>query len=407
VRVLLAGFGSRGDVQPLIALGGGLQARGHDVRLLGSPNARRLAEARDLPFEPLGLDFHELLQEHADAAAHPVRTFKTLGSALRTQIDLLFEGTSAAMEDVDLAVGAPLALALSSAGEALGVPTRILLYAPLVHRTSVYPPIHLPLHGLPGTLNRALYSLNDAAFRVLVGGSVRRWRDRWELPVERSMMRVAFPAERCLLVTDPDLSPLPDDVNGPVQTAGLHLPQAAEPLDPAIEAFLAAGPAVYVGFGSMPDADARTTTEIVVEASRRAGVRVLLSRGWAQLGGGTPDHVLTVGATPHGALFPRLAGVVHHGGSGTTHSAARAGVPQLVIPHLMDQYYWRLRIDALGLGPRAQDRRRLTVAGLAAALEALTGGAHDEAARRQGERMAQRRGVATTVALLERIDAGD
>ena len=404
MRVLLAGFGSRGDLQPLVALGLGLVDAGHEVRFVGSPNGQAMVEGAGIPFRPLGVDFKKLLHENAASTDNPVKTLKTLSAALMTQIDLLFEGIREEVRGEELAVGSPLALSLDSASLAEGLPCRILLYAPLSHRTAAHPPMTMPLHGLPGWLNKLLFTLNDLLFQAMVGPRANRWRRAWGLAPVRSPMDIAFPHGRCVLVTDPVLAPLPDDVVGPVQTAALHLPQL-DPLAPEIEAFLAAGPAVYVGFGSMPDADARSTTSLVVDAAALAGVRVLLSKGWADLGGETPEHVLTIGGTPHAVLFPRLAGVVHHGGSGTTQTAACAGVPQLVVPHLLDQFYWRKRVDALGLGPRAPDRRKLSSASLGAALSALTSGAYDEAARVQGERMAQQRGVEETVRLLERVHA--
>lgn len=110
-------------------------------------------------------------------------------------------------------------------------------------------------------------------------------------------------------------------------------------LDERIEAFLATGPKpIYVGFGSMSDDDPDGTTRAIVEAADRADVRVVLGSGWAALGkSSVPDRVLVVDHVPHGCLFPRLAGAVHHGGAGTTAATARSGIPQLIVPHMVDQ----------------------------------------------------------------------
>lgn len=122
------------------------------------------------------------------------------------------------------------------------------------------------------------------------------------------------------------------------------------PLPAAIEEFLAAGPPpVYVGFGSMPDTRAEATSALVLAAARVADVRLVLGAGWARLKAAA-DDVLTVDDVAHGVLFPRLAAIVHHGGAGTAHAAARAGVPQIVVPHGFDQFDWGRRIEQLGSG---------------------------------------------------------
>jgi UDP:flavonoid glycosyltransferase YjiC (YdhE family) len=116
----------------------------------------------------------------------------------------------------------------------------------------------------------------------------------------------------------------------------------------------------------MVDPDPAGTTRLLLEAIERAGCRAILSRGWAGLGDGPlPDSVFGAGALPHASLFPRLAAVVHHGGAGTTTTAARSGIPQVVIPHLLDQHYWGHRVHLLGVAPPPLPRHGLSAAGLA------------------------------------------
>ena len=87
----------------------------------------------------------------------------------------------------------------------------------------------------------------------------------------------------------------------------------------------------------------------------------LISQGWAGLGDGPlPEGVFVTGPVSHAQLFPRLAAIVHHGGAGTTTTAARAGVPQIVVPHVLDQFYWARRVALLGLGPPAIPRKQLS-----------------------------------------------
>ena len=137
--------------------------------------------------------------------------------------------------------------------------------------------------------------------------------------------------------------------------------------------FLDAGPPpLYIGFGSMTDPAPQASTALLLDAIERAGVRAVVSQGWAGLGGlPLPSHVQVVGAVDHSTLFRKVALVVHHGGAGTTTTAARAGVPQILVPHVLDQYHWAGRIQRLGVGPPPLRRRRLTADALAQSLRAV------------------------------------
>jgi vancomycin aglycone glucosyltransferase len=131
---------------------------------------------------------------------------------------------------------------------------------------------------------------------------------------------------------------------------GAWILEDSTPLAPEIEEFLANGePPIYLGFGSMPAP--KSVSRTLVDAVRAVGRRTILSRGWAELGliDEAPDCI-AVGDVSHQSLFPRMAAVVHHGGAGTLASAARAGVPQVVVPMFGDQFYWANRVRALGMG---------------------------------------------------------
>jgi sterol 3beta-glucosyltransferase len=179
-------------------------------------------------------------------------------------------------------------------------------------------------------------------------------------------------------------------------------------LESGVEAFLREGtPPVYVGFGSTPDARPAETARMVSGAVRATGRRALLCGGWAGLGGfQRAPEVLGIDEAPHAILFPRVAAVVHHGGAGTTAAALRAGVPQVVIAHLGDQFYHGQRVQQLGVG-RCMPRRRLNELRLAAAIQEVL--AEPGIAARAGDladRMRENDGVGETIdALLSAHDA--
>ena len=175
-----------------------------------------------------------------------------------------------------------------------------------------------------------------------------------------------------LLAAEERLAPIPWDAPR-VQCIGCLHPFDETPLPEKLDAFLDAGPPpVYIGFGSMTDPDPQRSTALLLDAIDRAGVRAIVSEGWAGLGRvSLPSHVEVVGAVDHSTLFRRVAVVVHHGGAGTTTTAARAGVPQILVPHVLDQFHWAGRIQRLGVGPPPLMRRKLTADGLAHNLHAV------------------------------------
>jgi vancomycin aglycone glucosyltransferase len=173
--------------------------------------------------------------------------------------------------------------------------------------------------------------------------------------------------DRPLLAADAVLSPWrrPADLDV-VQTGAWLLPDE-RPLPADLVAFLDAGePPVYVGFGSMPMRGSTDLGRVVIDAVRAHGRRAVLSRGWADLDA-VADDCFVVGEANHQALFRRVAAVVHHGGAGTTVTATRSGLPQVVVPQAADQPYWASRVAALGIGA-AHDGPVPTVESLTAAL---------------------------------------
>jgi UDP:flavonoid glycosyltransferase YjiC (YdhE family) len=141
---------------------------------------------------------------------------------------------------------------------------------------------------------------------------------------------------------------------------------------------------------------------VLQETLSRLRVRAIISRGWADYISQekTPD-IFFAGQLPHEKLFPRVAAVIHHGGAGTTHTAARAGVPQLLIPHLLDQFYWAERIHKLSIGPAALPRSKLTTERLTAAIrEAIDNTAIRKNAAQLSKRLLKEDGIAAVLKYL-------
>jgi UDP:flavonoid glycosyltransferase YjiC (YdhE family) len=170
--------------------------------------------------------------------------------------------------------------------------------------------------------------------------------------------------------------------------------------------FLAHGDApIYVGFGSTITGRAEETGKIIVEAFHRINRRGVLARGWEELNDSSldPGRFIVVNEIPHDWLFERMAVLIHHGGAGTTASAFRAGVPQLVVPHMQDQPFWGNKTHQLGVGTRPIPRSRLSVDSLARALQSIFDNPSMQTrAREIGEQIRAERGLEKAVAVVER-----
>jgi UDP:flavonoid glycosyltransferase YjiC (YdhE family) len=177
-----------------------------------------------------------------------------------------------------------------------------------------------------------------------------------------------------IVASDADVAALPHDIEiNAIQTGYMHLHEPAPPL-PELDVFLEKGPPpVYIGFGSMPPIDQAKLIPLMVDAARSAGVRAVISKRRENSDAGQyGEDVFFISGYPHTELFPKMAAAVHHGGAGTTASAAISGVPQVIVPHIMDQYYWGDRIQRSNLGPKPIWRTRLTADNLGSAIRSCT-----------------------------------
>jgi UDP:flavonoid glycosyltransferase YjiC (YdhE family) len=206
-----------------------------------------------------------------------------------------------------------------------------------------------------------------------------------------------------LFGVSPTLVPRPDDWTDRVAMSGYWF----GPRDPRFVAdrdlveFIDAGEApVYVGFGSMLGFDHARLLDVALRAL--AGRRAILHAGWSGFGEAPlPRNVRRVAHVPHDWLFPKMSTIVHHGGAGTTHTAARAGVPSVVLPFAADQFFWARRLESVGVAPEMLTHRRLSAGRLRERLDAARAPAMQARARGVGAKIAAENGVADGVAQIE------
>jgi sterol 3beta-glucosyltransferase len=412
MRVGIATIGSRGDVQPFLALAVALARAGHQVRLATCRPFRALVESYPgVEFAPLGGDIKEIVGDAGraallDAQSSPWRAFGALrrfvGPLVRQGLDEL----PAALEGVDVVVGQLLAPGAVHWAEKHGLPYFEASYDP-VFPTSAFPHPGAPVGTRPGLASWLTYVGAEQVFWQAFRPDVNAFRRRLGLtnaPFLGPTMRAAHRPPH-LLGYSGALVPRPADWPDSACVTGAWLLDAPASWTPpaALAAFLEAGPRpVFVGFGSMTVEDPDAMSALCVRALRRAGLRAVVSTGWGALGPVEGPDLFTIGDVPHAWLFPRTAAVVHHGGASTTAEGLRAGVPQLVVPFLSDQPFWGERVERAGVGPKAIPIREIDEEGLYRALVALTDPAMRERAARLGEESRREPGAAAAVVAMER-----
>jgi sterol 3beta-glucosyltransferase len=422
VNILILTVGSRGDVQPYVALGRGLRTAGHTVAVATNVRFEAFVTGNGLGYAPLSDDLTALLDSpEGRAATEDMGSFltgartviKLLKRTRPIQQALMRDGWDAARSlDPDLIIYHPKMIGAPHYADKLGIPAAMAVLFPQLVPTGAYPSLGFPRLKLGERYNKLTYW----AVLAIAGRVGRRYIEEW-----RSVQRLSphprgsdvlhrsngsrIPVLHAIsrhVVADP--SDWPQTV---VSTGYWFLDGPAEwAPPPALERFLAAGePPVYIGFGSMAGRDPQRVTHIVIEALRRAGLRGVLATGWGGLAPEEiPEEVFVLEEAPHDWLFPRTAAVVHHGGAGTTAAGLRAGRPTVVCPFFGDQPFWGWRVHELGVGSAPISRKDLTVDRLTRALRQVTKDPSiRERAEKLGTKIRDEDGVTTAVAAIEQM----
>jgi sterol 3beta-glucosyltransferase len=418
MRIAIIAMGSRGDVQPYIALGKGLKAVGHIVRLVTHENFELLVSSHGLEFCPVKGNVQEFMEsaemqgllEKGNFLAINARTSK---ASQRAAIDWA-EGSLAACEGMELLIvgvgGLFLSLALA---EKLKLPLLQAYIFPFTP-TKAFPALLFPqsISKLGGYVNRLSHHL----FRQIMwqgsrtgdGLARKNVLGLPNAPFWSPYNSKYFQRYPVLYGLSPSVIPKPSDWLNTHVTGYWFLDEAADWTPPAaLLDFLQRGlPPVYIGFGSMGSRNPEKTADLVLQAIALTGRRAILQSGWGGLSKtDLPDTVFIVDSISHSWLFPRVAAVVHHGGAGTTAAGLRAGVPSIVIPFFGDQPFWGQRVAELGVGPEPIHRKQLTTERLAQAIhKVVTDQAMRQRAADIGAKIQAENGIANAVAIVQEIE---
>ncbi len=401
MKIVLATFGSLGDVQPMLALSLALKSAGHDVFLAAPPEKVKWVEQHGCPFHPLGGDVTAFIDGMKDvhSSLHSAVPFvRYIRKELISQFDIFPRIIAGA----DLVVGASLVFALSSVAESMGIEYRFIAFTPQLLPSGQHPFMAFKHHWLPKWYNRMTWHIVRLLDRFNLTLLINKKRRQLGLkPVDDAWFHIL--GKHVIVASDKAVAEVPQDVKlAFTQTGYMHLDRKGQHL-PELEEFLSAGsPPIYAGFGSMPKMDQAGNVPIIVHAARSAGQRVVIGKFWDEPSEfSNSDDVFFIKRYPHLKLFPHMAAVIHHGGAGTTAASAISGVPQIIVPHILDQYYWGHKVYKSHLGPKPVWRSKLTSKNLAAAVrECLSNDLIQQSARTASEMINQQNSLEMAVRLL-------
>ncbi len=397
MRIIIPTIGTRGDVQPYISLAMGLQNNSHMVTIASHSCMRGLVESYGVNFAPMGPDI-DIGHETAIIRGHSpywmvgfMRVMKFSFAMLEQSHDDLLK----LCRNVELIIVSHTA-AGSMEADQLGLKTISVNLMPQAI------PVNDPKSSF---IKKGLMSIAGLGMGYLMTRPLNQVRKRISLPPMGSS-GITSRIFNLIPISPLIIPPNPLWESRHCMTGYWFAPSPASWNPPEdLLGFLDTGdPPIVVSLGAMAisGTDALEAAQITLEAIRQAGLRAII-QGWDEpmKNLDLPAGIFHAGSIPHDWLLSRASGLVHHGGFGTTAAGFRAGVPQLVIPHIIDQFIWGQKVSELGVGPSPIPRSKLKPAQMAEALRQLHSPEMSERASTLGEKIRQEDGVMQALQLID------
>ena len=407
MKIYILTIGTRGDVQPYIALGLGLQSVGHEVTIATLGEFENLVTGYGLWHACLRGDFLKVAQvsENGSTGKKRGNPLQLIQQYIEMAKDTLADEWESA-QNAEVIIYNPAAFGGYDIAEKLGVPAFAAFPAPMYSPTKEFPSPFFPFRNL-GPFNKFSHQVFAKLGPSMFRRPINEWRrDVLGLPPAKGDNVLHGKPVPTLYAYSEAVVPRPADWDHSSVVTGywfLDTPSSWQP-EPGLVKFINAGTQpVYIGFGSMFMNGGREKTEIVLDALKLAGQRGVLATGWGGLSAAdSSDDIFVVDAVPHDWLFPHMAAVVHHGGAGTTGASLRAGKPTVICPFVGDQPFWGHRIAALGVGPSPIPQWKLTSKSLAEAIKtAVSDHGMRQSAAELGKKIRVEDGVGRAVAFIQ------
>ena len=416
ISILAAG--TRGDAQPPAMLCRELARRGHEVRFIAHHEFANMIEGSDVLLKPLPGDLRaEFMSPDAQKffakGGNPLVFLRWFYDVAKKYAAITTPEVRSYCEGSDIVMGTGLMdYYATMMAQLFGIKAAHAYMQPAVP-TREFPCalINVPPFEMPGWLNwlesRLYFEIAWLGARPIAKfahGLIDLPPPGWDNPTMMELHR----GQPFLMAYSEAFLPRPKDWPDHVEVTGFWFqdtPPSWQP-PPDLVRFIESGPPpIYAGFGSMVMKNPEATVNMVLEAVAKNNARAVIAEGWsgykpARL----PDNVFAVDAIPHDWLLPKMAATIHHGGAGTTGAGLRAGIPQIVVPFVGDQFFWGLQVEKRGIGPRRVPHKSLSAAKLS---EAISGVLNDQAMRKKaaeiGERVRAENGLARAADIIERM----
>jgi vancomycin aglycone glucosyltransferase len=385
-------LGTRGDVQPMVALATGLMKIGYEAIICAPPENEELAKQNNCNFVAFGPAIKKEVKENPHKQKGGVAVKITPGQGKRLfgdQMNLLPD----IIKGVDLVLGAGIVVGVHTAADILKVPYRYVAFYPIMLGTTKDDPFK----------NRMMFGFGKTMMNMLMKGFINKTRAKYGVPPIKDVW-AHWLGENVIVACDKELNAARNGVGFAFTQTGFMIFPSKSNLPGNVKDFLNSGkPPVYIGFGSNPIADPEKYTAMFEKVRDNTGQRLIISRGWADLPEIDSYDILFVGEMPFELLFPKMAAAIYHGGTGTLAAIARAGIPQAVFPFMGDQFDNRKQIVKLGLGPDTCDFKKMTVEAISNAItECITDDKYKKNALEISERLQNINGVELTIQLIEK-----
>lgn len=370
MKVTCLTIGSRGDVQPYIALCKGLLAEGHKPRIATHAEFQGWIESHGIEFARVEGDPAELMRLCIENGTFTWSFLREANSTFRGWLDDLLDSAFKACEGSELLIESPSAMAGIHIAEKLGIPYFRAFTMPWT-RTRAYPHAFImPEHKMGGAYNYMTYIMFDNIFWKATAYQVNRWRNN-TLGLPNTSLEKMQPNKVPFLYNfSPSVVAPPLDFSDWIRVTGYWFLDEGGEWEPPqeLQDFITKARAdgkklVYVGFGSIIVNDPAKMTQEVIDAVHKADVRCILSKGWSDRISSKedpnkprapepemPPEIHVIKSAPHDWLFRQIDAAAHHGGSGTTGASLRAGIPTIIRPFFGDQFFFASRVEDLGVG---------------------------------------------------------
>ena len=381
MRITIVAPGSRGDVQPYVALGRRLVEAGYETRLISTKNHEVLVKSNGVDFWSIEVSTEDMIRSEKMRevleSGKLLASMTKMGNELKKNAELVTKRTLEACMDANLVIAGVSGLFIGhSVAEKLNIPFLQAYNLPFTP-TKAFPGVLFPnFPAIPGG-NRIAHALTRQmvwqAYRPTDKIVRKKILGLPTYPIMGPYKSAALDKAPILYGLSPSVIPPPKDWGSNIHITGFWFLNSPADLEPSneLQRFVESGdPPIYVGFGSMSNRKPEETANMVLLALKMTGQRAIMYSGLGSLEkSAVPSNVLMVNSAPHTWLFPRCSAVIHHGGAGTTAAGLRGGTPSIVVPFHGDQPFWGQLVTKLGVGPRPIPRNKLTADLLAQAIK--------------------------------------